>query len=198
MTDRDTSVRSTLAAIDAAIAAAGTARCAWCDEPIPDGAPSRDFHVPVYGADGREIRNCQRSWHEQFADRPQEVLERKDAAVVYEDSAVWLGENRQPVTPARSYHNVGLVRSIDMTPADLDFLAEAARQWTTAVVEIAHTLGRTLRAIQPQLQKLQRAGVIPTPPPADPRQRALDHVRNRNTGPQRRPRAPRRIDPPAR
>lgn len=59
--------------------------------------------------------------------------------------------------------------------------------------QLAATLQPALEQLRPMLEQLQR--LTGAAPPTDPRERALWLRRNRNTGPRRPLRGPRRVDP---
>lgn len=65
-----------------------------------------------------------------------------------------------------------------------------ARQMHDALDAWAAQLVPAIRAVQQIAKHLGHEQ-----PPTDPRERALWHVRNRNTGPKQAPRAPRKIEP---
>lgn len=69
-------------------------------------------------------------------------------------------------------------------------LSELGRQVTAVMATLGAAVNRSVSAFA----AVQAAQAIQVPP-KDPRERALWHVRNRNTGPRQRQRAPRRIDP---
>lgn len=60
---------------------------------------------------------------------------------------------------------------------------------------IARAVTQAAEALRPVIEALQRDGALPKPLPIDPKARALELRRTRNTGPTARQRAPRRIDP---
>lgn len=71
---------------------------------------------------------------------------------------------------------------------DLSPLADAMR----SAVEVAVPLIDEFNSF---VEHLRAAGLVPPAVPTDARERALAHVRTRNTGPAQQQRAPRRIDP---
>lgn len=94
-----------------------------------------------------------------------------------------------------------LIRTGQTTTLDQEQVAAAMRHATAILTELAERLRPVFQAIArageqitAQLAPMLAAQGI-TPLPTDPRERALAHVRNRNTGPQQQARAPRRIDP---
>jgi hypothetical protein len=94
-----------------------------------------------------------------------------------------------------------LIRSGQTTTLDREQVTAAVHEAQSLLADFAERLrpviqaiGRAVEEFLAQLAPIvaaQDASVLPT----DPRERALWHVRNRNTGPQATPRAPRRIDP---
>lgn len=94
-----------------------------------------------------------------------------------------------------------LVRTGQTTTPDREQITAAMRHAEAILTELAERLRPVFQAIArageqiaAQLAPMLAAQGI-TPLPTDPRERALAHVRNRNTGPQRQLRAPCRIDP---
>jgi hypothetical protein len=72
----------------------------------------------------------------------------------------------------------------------------ASSRHIVTIADWLRTVGRQFsESLEPLREQLRAANMIPAEEPADLRERALQHVRNRNTGPQERARAPRRIDP---
>lgn len=75
---------------------------------------------------------------------------------------------------------------------DPQSLAHAVRPIGDAIRSLGE---RLTEAVQPVADVAHRCGLVPEEPPEDPMERALWLRRNRNTGPNQRQRAPRRIDP---
>ncbi len=78
---------------------------------------------------------------------------------------------------------------------DVRAMAESARAVAAAARAMGEAFARVAREMAPAFEQLVKAGVIEKPLPADPMRRALELRRNRNTGPRREVRTPRRIDP---
>jgi phosphatidylserine/phosphatidylglycerophosphate/cardiolipin synthase-like enzyme len=94
-----------------------------------------------------------------------------------------------------------LIRSGQTTTLDQEQITAAVHEAQFLLADFADRLrpvvqaiGRAVEEFLAQLPPILAARGD-SAPPADPRERALWHVRNRNTGPQAPHRAPRRIDP---
>lgn len=215
---RDAAYEATLAAIDDAT----ERRCSQCHEPLPADSASEWWCGPA----------CQQAWGQQHTDNPREVLERQDAAAVYEGrDAVRVPLNDRPRHPAdewlrrtyghleiwdethafraapNGFHYGGPVRrayvdreelarrfaaALERDPELLERAFAPMRQAIGLYVEAVRT---AFRGVGAAIAQMERAGRLRTPPLEDPRERALEARRNRNTGPRQRSRAPQRIDP---
>lgn len=200
MTDLDT----TLAAIDAAIS------CQHCTAALDEDSPSPDFCS----------QDCQTAWH---ATRAQPLVDYRepwwDIALrgVGGDFARWRpppphNEARhgseapatqhgpRPVAVDETlYFAEQLQRARIFAETRLQLQTEAAtrigEQLSTALAELGRGLQAWAQRVRPVVEQLARVGALPRPRREDPQERALRLVRQRNTGPATRRRAPRRIDP---
>lgn len=164
-----------LARIDAAI----EQNCACgCGRPLSPTGPSG-----YYATEG-----CQQRWLLDHRD-PDRARRRRERTA----QRVHSGDDLQPM--------VERLRAGTPTEPDRQAIAESARQANILFAEIARqiqpimeVLGRAVNRFLAQTAALHAApGAAKAP--ADARERALAHVRNRNTGPQIRQPVPRRIDP---
>lgn len=84
-----------------------------------------------------------------------------------------------------------------------ELVAEASRRWREAVASIAPAMDAMTRAFAEAARQMARnaqsisalAEQLDDQPPADPMARALYLRQNRNTGPEPRKRAPRKLSP---
>jgi hypothetical protein len=92
-----------------------------------------------------------------------------------------------------------LMRTGVATTPDREAIARAVRHVNSLFTEAARQLQPIFEALAQrhaeQIRAIRRIYGV-TSPSVDPREQALAHVRNRNTGPPERQRVPRRIDPP--
>lgn len=134
-------------------------------------------------------------------DRPGAVID-----LVHRIDAVIGGECglcRKPLGPDSAspdfcceQHQINWTRGwpqVVFSAADLARLTETVQVVATALREAMISTAERLRPIVEAFA--EAAAAIERPPPADPKTRALELRRNRNTGPAMHQRAPRRIDP---
>jgi hypothetical protein len=97
----------------------------------------------------------------------------------------------ESLTERQQLQNAELARQLEQAFAPMrevvDAIAEAGAVWLRQIGE----------RLRPFFDGLRRAGLVDESPSADPRERALAARRSRNTGPQRRGRAPRTIGRPS-
>jgi hypothetical protein len=197
-----------LAAIDAVV----EQRCEHCGSTIPADTGSAWFCGPA----------CQRDWTaahhgvEQIHQADTDRSGYSDDAMIWdpnrqEQERVWRAEAaaRQREAGERRAHEERERQEWwdSLTPEER---TERQRQSMAGMQEAGAVIARQITdmfkaltvALAPQLEHMAKvaktltdAGLIPAEPPADLRERALAHVRNRNTGPVQRQRAPQHIDP---
>lgn len=207
----DSDVPAQVRDVDAAVDAAVEQRCEHCGDTIPAGSGSAWFCGPA----------CQRNWT--AAHHGVEQIRRADAdRSGYSDDAMIWDPNRQEQEHVWRVEAAARQREADerrareerdrqewwysLTPEER---TERQRQFLAGVEQASATLGRQMTevfaalaaALTPGLaqmvktvQMLEAAGAL-TIEVHDPQERALAFVRNRNTGPAQRQRAPWHIDP---
>lgn len=197
MAERITSYEATLAAIDDAT----ERRCSQCHKPLPAESVSEWWCGPA----------CQWGWHGADATDPGAVYSRADAAPVFvgrdgarvplRPAGIRAGFNPGGVLPRPSVSQEELARAAQSGGPTAPGRPGAVGPSTGPGAARVHAVPPGVPGGVPGSRRRGRPG--PTHgchaprcvPPDDPQTRALEHVRNRNTGPRDSQRAPRRIDP---
>jgi hypothetical protein len=113
----------------------------------------------------------------------------------HSESCQWRWFQQHGDDPARVYGHPFTIPTLVISESQAEAFRAAFTRIGEQLRRYFDTLAVQLAPLVREMDRLERAGVLDEQPPTDPRERALWHVRRRNTGPSVRRRAPRNLDP---